>query len=492
MECLPLEILHYILKRCSYRDIISLCKTNKNFYKITKETYFWVEKSKYDFGNDTVLFLDNDSPMKSYMELLSQYHYFRGCENFINDERCYLLAIQDKRYDAIKMIPLAKCYGENMDIDVKISLCRNSHNIEAIYHLIPIIKDITLLEKTTMLLVGLKGDEKEIFNLINISFSSPNENKYMDIYDLAYGVSINGNLNSFKLIYEYYSCFLKGSDDEILYACALKNNKDIVDYFLTDIGYQNDWYSMSNLFLGAINGNNFELANKILSIGLGLGLDMSDFNIYHHYIFTKKSFNCLFNLCMLNLDKNKNIYKYVINCDKLDIIKLYLDKCKDYTALNSKILHLCDVCSSSKFILIPYKNLENNCCKNKLRYKKFVNSCLFNAINNSNSYIIKYMIYMGADIDESLDIMYQRGYTYSRIKCNIISSLLNNGADKNKLFIALANNAHIDNFDNFDNINYLIKISQPDYDNISFLLEDPYVNDYIKNLITSIKNNTPS
>lgn len=468
MEYFPLEIVCHILLLCSYKDILSFCKTNKKYHKILTSEYFWSKKSKYDFGCDAVIFFNNQSPIKAYLELLLQYYYFDGSENFIDDDKCFTLAIRNGRLDAIEKLSLGETYGK--DIDIKLHLCDRIFNIEAMCHLIPMIKDNNKYQIKKHLIDGLRGDENIIMKFLDKSDNISHTGEMNScIYNLAYGLSMNGNVNLFKYIYEKFPDVFDGGDEEILFGAGSKNSIEIINYLLIDRNYINDEDSLFYLLYGAIKGNHFGLIDRILKLGLNLknfcpiGDSLPD-----------SSFEYLLDLYMINLDENKFIYSYVKNCARFDLIKLYLDRCKKYSEsksfLISEILDICDNCKLSKSIIIPVKKNnkkgEHTCCNNKLLYNKLINKSLSKAIEDGNTYFIKYLIYMGGDINKSLEMIHY--LKYRRVKCNIILTLLNNGADKNLLFTSLARG------NDLANLNYLVKLSPPDQSTIYDLLKYQY------------------
>lgn len=422
MENIPQEFSHDTLITLPYNYILSFCKTNGNYHKLIEDKYFWTEKAKKDIGEDAILFFDNQSVVDSYLELLSQYQYFKGCEKFIDNKESFLLGVRNKNLDAVKNVSLSDNYCD--DVIEKYKLCKDLNYVEGLVYLSTLMNTFNHSERPEELIMALKGETYEAVELCT-SFDE-DRREVVDVLTLKavlHGLAIIGDLKAFKFLFDRFS-YLIDDYSNIIRSAAMENRETLVDYLLQK---ENDTDNFYEFFSGAIHGGNFNLADKILRLGLQRGLTLDNFCIKDG-IFTQSSFEYLLNLAAKPLDGScdplanpKFIYRCMKNCGTLEIIKLFYNKLKSGE--------------------IKYDKL----------YDKLMDKLLTNAIKKGNTYMIKYMLFIGADINKSIGKL--NSLKYSQEQSHVIPTLLFNKVDKFLINELLYNGSDIHNMD------YLNKLS---------------------------------
>lgn len=389
MDILPLENLYQILFLLPYNEILSFCKTCKKHYMLTKDNFFWSKKAKIDFGNDSIIFIENNLPLNAYLELLSKYHYFPGCEKIRGLWSCVSLLAKEKNIEALK-----KLYYYSFDYSIQnntafisildiISICKIHGWYDGIYHWKK--SDPSLFEGVDCwcecFMIGLHGNNNDIEQLLLEKSLIYNDDNDMPLYDgLLSGLAYRGDKDLFISIYEK----LKSKCDKynLIYHAAMTNT-EIVDYLLK---YDNPIHKY-NCLLGALVGNKFELANKMLQSSI------DDYGIYGR---------------LLKLGNDSSI-KYLLQSKILPHAHDFL--CVDYMKFNL-------------FKLLLNSNLHNIDAI-KIRF-------LFLAIVNNDQYLIKYLIHRHVNPNLSLtrDTDIQHIFIYKET----ITLLINLGTDKDILF----------------------------------------------------------
>lgn len=402
LTSLSLETIYQILFFLPYLDVISFCNTNTKYYNIIKDEYFWKKKAKLDFGDDSIIFINDgviygskkSEPFKAYLELFSQYNYFPGYHKFNSNMSCFLLAVTQGNFNLMNSISLKKEYFE--DISFKYHLCDDISHIGGMIHFANMINEFSLnisessshdelefIYKINLFLIGLNGSEQinkiirsSTYSTCSIIESPPSTydlithyadfliyEKNNDPYDepvyvfyLLKGLIIKGDVELFIRIYDKYD--QEGSidydyDDECVYYAALCNNIDIANYFLD---MDPDEYLLP-CFEGALEGNHFDMADKILRRGL----------IINHTFCYLKSINPLSLEYLSKLGYIKHVSSLIIKCNKFDIIKL--------------------------FLTVYIKFIED-----KEQIKNLIQSCMRNAIQIENEYLATYVAYAGLKI----------------------------------------------------------------------------------------------
>lgn len=448
MELLPPEIIHHILILSSHNDILSFCQTNKKYHKILKEKYFWNKKAKYEFGNDAKLFFDNQSRVDAYLELLSQYRYFKGCEKFVDNEECFMLAVRNKNLDGVKNISL-KYYP--IDVFKKYKLCKDMNYIDGVDYFSSLMYKFGSGERPKEFMLALKGDRYKAIELccplnVNILVHVP------ILQSVLHGLAINGDIEAFKYLYEKFTYPIENIND-IIHSAAMKNNEKIVDYLLERINDENFLYKC---FTGAVYGSNFNLADRILKVSLNLGLTLDNFYI-EEGIFTESSFEYLFNLSTGSAVESfdDSAFPTILGSDNVVTNPKFLYRCMKNTC-------------TLEVIKSYYGKVKSGQIKRDKLYDKLNEKLLANAIKKGNTYMIKYILLVADDINKSMDQI--DSLKYVQKNSYVIPTLLNNKADKNHI-----NNLLYRGYD-FSNCRYLNNISHlPRYSYLKLFLNDIFL-----------------
>jgi len=105
MEQQPIENIYNILLYLPYETIINYCLTNRQYYNICQDKYFWSLKAYLDFGvtssefNNTTLIA-----RKRYLQLLAELGKTcaRGSEKVVDINDCLELAIYNDDLSLVK------------------------------------------------------------------------------------------------------------------------------------------------------------------------------------------------------------------------------------------------------------------------------------------------------------------------------------------------------------------------------------------------------
>lgn len=376
MQTLPLENVYHILTYLSYIDILSFCKTNNKYYQILRDEYFWIKKAKFDFGDDSIIFIGDNinikcstlclNPLEAYLELLSQYHYFNGCERFCCIDDCFSLAARDKNLNALLssycgLRALDSRVTHSIDSTMnKYIICRFENYIDGM------IKFGLMLDDGNphkLFSIGLTGDIDAINFAINKSAKS--SNCYLPF--LLEGIARNGNTYLFKkfftLLREQFGSFV--SLASCVCEAAINNNVDIIEY-LFDKGHRST-LSCSCL-AGAIIGNHFILADKMLKEGIHIDDDMfSD----------------------IIMRGNDLSVRYAL---KLGFIP-NLEYISDYGSEEIECYNLSRTIAYSRKLDILKLLVNHN-------IDDIIQIILSHAIHSKNEYFIKYLLNKGGDINK--------------------------------------------------------------------------------------------
>lgn len=454
LSCLPLEIIYKILTLLPYYEILSFCKINSRYYEIVKDTYFWSKKAKLDFNSS--IFIDKfNTPLKAYLELLSQFHYFKGCEYLRDRESCFLLALNDRNIQAMQNIKLYSNSRNN--IYHKYSLCYDNNYLEGEFYFGSMLNEqldrySNIINNLYYLNIGLEGEKKEIqcelSNLIDLF--NINVNDMSNIYNnstlfLGYiscildGIIINDHLSIFIDIYQRVIHYINLRD--IIYKAAQFNNYDIVNYILENYNYNHEL--LMKCFEGSLHGNNLSLADDMIKLGLQYGTA----NIYQ----SLSNIDCFRYVINLNNLEYSHVSKFIYNCKRYDIISLFNSKYFDAS--------------------LRQQNSDNI---NRVR-----EIFLAQAFKLENVYLIKYLISLNTDINECLRHL----LPFGRINIKIILLLLRYGANEKKLICMCFYRGY------FKGVKYLICMFAPEKDYIESILKSTeYRHNQVYDIINKKKN----